>query len=328
MQVAAGAGQSIASFQDTQDQLVASLSAQLPVQVLQNGNNNIIVTTDGGTTLFDGVANHLSFTATPNIAASEPASSLSQVTVGGPTGTAIAISQNGSIAANLQLRDVTLPGYSNQLDQVAGNLITLYQSADPTVSAYPTAHSATSGTPAAGLFTNAGYSLPSTASTTGLAGTISVNTNVVADPGLVQSGVYGTPSSSASYSSTAGNNSTILAFVDALTTSATNPTPISPATTNPGTSYSATGLPTTSTVTNAAAQLAGFQQDTMTTWTNLNTTRGAQATSAASTLTGVTGVSVDDQLQRLMIVQQTYAASAQVIQAASNMLNNLISVIQ
>jgi flagellar hook-associated protein 1 FlgK len=71
-----------------------------------------------------------------------------------------------------------------------------------------------------------------------------------------------------------------------------------------------------------------LQQNTLTEWTTLNTSRTTQASSAQTALSGATGVSVDDQLQRLMIVQQTYAASAQVIQAASNMLNSLIQSIQ
>jgi flagellar hook-associated protein 1 len=307
LQRAAAGGGSIASYQDTQDQLIASLSKQLPVKVFQSGNNNIIVTTDQGTTLFDGQVRPLSFTATSNIPSSvrvNPNPALGQtgglgiVTVDGQP---VQMSQSGSIAADQQLRDVTLPGFSDQLDSVAGNLIQSFQTADPTVSA----------TNPTGLFTAGGAALPSTAVTpvAGLAGTIALNATVDPTQGgnaaLMQTGVHGTSSPS-----TASDSSTILDFVQALQT----PQPY-PAT---------TGLPTSMTVSDAASQVAGLQQSTLSNWTSLNTDRTTQAQDATTALSSATGVSVDDQLQRLITVQNTYAASAQVVQAASTMLDQLI----
>ncbi len=81
------------------------------------------------------------------------------------------------------------------------------------------------------------------------------------------------------------------------------------------------------TISDAASQIAGLQQATLSNWTSLNTDRASQAQTATTALSSATGVSVDDQLQRLMTIQQTYAASAQVIQAASTMLNQLIQAV-
>ncbi|HQT75723.1 MAG: flagellar hook-associated protein FlgK [Rhodospirillales bacterium 20-64-7] len=310
MQAAAAAGSPVASYQDKQDQLIASLSKQLPVKVYQNGNNGIIVTTDQGTSLFDGQVHPLSFTPTSNIPSSvrvNPNSSLGQsgglgtVTVNGRP---IQMSQNGSIAADLQLRDVTLPGFSDQLDSVAGNLIKAFQAADPTVSA----------TNPTGLFTNGGAALAASTGTpvAGLAGTIALNAAVDPTAGgnaaLIQAGVHGTVSSS-----TASDNSTVLGYVQALQTTQTYP--------------SNTGLPTSMTVSDAAAQVSGLQQSTLTNWTSLNSDRTMQSQAASTALSGATGVNIDDQLQRLMTIQQTYSASAQVIQAASTMLNQLIQTV-
>ena len=148
---AAAAGQSIAADQDTQDQLLSTLSQYLPIQVFQNPNNSITVTTDQGTTLYDGEVQPLSFTPTPSIPSqlavtADPANGysggLSQVTVDGQP---IAMSQSGDIAAQLQLRDVTLAGFGQQLDQLAANTITAFQQADPTVATGQT-----------GIFTDAG----------------------------------------------------------------------------------------------------------------------------------------------------------------------------
>ena len=192
LQLAAANGKSTAPFLDTQDRLIANMSSDLPVTVLQSGSNNVVVTTDQGTTLFDGTAHLLSFTATPNISSTTTATSLGAVTVNGQP---IAMSQSGSIAADLQLRNVTLPGFSSQLDQIAGNLITAFQTADPTANAA----TSSTGTALAGLFVQSSGSttaLSSPTSVAGLAGTIAVNTAVSDNPALLQSGVNGTPSGS------------------------------------------------------------------------------------------------------------------------------------
>jgi flagellar hook-associated protein 1 len=147
----------------------------------------------------------------------------------------------------------------------------------------------------------------------GLAASIAVNALVDptqgGNPALIQSGLYGTPNSS-----TAANNSTILGFIQALQTPQTYP--------------STTGLPTSMTISDAASQVAGLQQSTLGNWTSLNTDRTTQAQTATTALSSATGVSVDDQMQRMLIIQNTYAASAQVIQAASTMLSQLIQAVQ
>ena len=168
-------GQSIATYQDTQDQLLSTLSQYVPVKVYTNPNNSITVTTDQGTTLYDGSVHQLGFTPTPNIPSqlqqtADPANGysggLSAVTVDGQP---IAMSQSGDIAAQLQLRDVTLAGFGQQLDQLAGNTITAFQQADPTVSSGQT-----------GIFTNNGAAVDPTnpAQIPGLAANIALNASV------------------------------------------------------------------------------------------------------------------------------------------------------
>jgi flagellar hook-associated protein 1 FlgK len=307
LSAAAGSGQPTAGYQDTRDQILAGLSKDLPVKVFTNGANGIIVTTDQGTTLWDGQAHDLQFTPTPNIpdtlaVTADPAAGisggLSQVTVAGQP---IAMSQSGSIAANLQLRDVTLPGFASQLNAAAGNLITAFQGADPTVSAGQT-----------GLFTAAGAALAAGAPTTGLAGTIALNPLVDPTQGgsawRIQAGVQ------AATQGNAADTTTIFAFLGALRQPQSYP--------------ASSGLPTSMTLTDAASQIAGLQQSTLSNWTGLNTARTQQAQTAQTALTSATGVNVDDQMQRLLIVQQSYQASAEVIQTVANMFNSLLTAVQ
>jgi flagellar hook-associated protein 1 FlgK len=78
----------------------------------------------------------------------------------------------------------------------------------------------------------------------------------------------------------------------------------------------------------ATMQVAGMQTSAMSTWTGLNEARAQQAEDAQIALSSATGVNIDDQMQRLLIVQQTYAASAQVVRAASGMMDALMSALR
>ena len=301
---ARAAGASTANLQDTQATLLSNLSSKLPITVLQDGHGGLTVTTDQGQTLWDGEEHKLSFTPTSSI----PSSVRLQATPGtGQTaglsgvsvdGRPLATSQSGSIAAELQLRDVTLPGFADQLDQLAGNVIKGFAAADPTAAAG-----------GAGIFTASGAALGANGtSQSGLAGEIARNPSVDpavsgSEPWRIQSGA------NAAGEGAASDTSTVLSFINVFSTTQ---------------SYAAgTGLAAAMSPSAAATQLSGLQQSTLADWTSRNTTRGQQSTDAQTALSNQTGVSIDNEMQRLMMVQQTYAASAQVLQAANQMLSQL-----
>jgi flagellar hook-associated protein 1 FlgK len=304
LQQAAARGDSTAPFEDTRASLLADLSQHLPVKVFESGNNNVIVTTDQGTTLWDATVHKLAFTASPAISAEQSLNpnlaegyigGLSAVTVGGQP---LAMSQTGSIAANLQLRDVTLPGFSRQLDQLAGNLITTFQQNDPSVASGQT-----------GVFTVNGAALNPTDPTAipGLARKIAVNASL--DPAQGGQSWRIRDGAQAAAQGAPGDNSTVLGFINAMH--------------QPQSYDTTTGMPSSMALGDGATQAASLQQIALSTWTDRNTTRTQQMQDAQATLSNATGVNVDDELQRLMVVQHTYAASAQVLQAAAKMLDAL-----
>ena len=308
-QLAASSGQSTADFDNQRSQLLSSLSSALPVKVFQSGNGGITVTTDQGTTLYDGSVHALSFTATPIIPANmrtsgDPANGtiggLSQVTV---DGSPIVTSQSGSIAANLQLRDVTLTGFSDALDRVAGNLVATFQSADPTVSTGQT-----------GVFTAAGQAFDTTnpASISGLAAKIAVNAQV--DPSQGGASWRMRDGAQATAQGAASDNTNIIGFVNALQSSQS--------------ASAVSGLPAATSLSDALSQVAGQQQSAASNWSSVNKSRVQQSTDAQAAFSNQTGVNIDEQMQRLLIVQQTYQASAEVIKTASSMLDSLITIVQ
>ncbi len=303
MKSALARGTSTAALQDTQATLLSDISSKLPITVLHDGQGGLTLTTDKGQTLFDGVSHKLAFSATPSIPAPlrlSPAantgqtSGLSAVTVDGRP---LATSQSGSIAGALQLRDVTLPGFADQLDQLAGNVVQGFAAADPTV--------ASGG---AGLFTISGNALGAAGtSQSGLAGEIALNAAVDPSRGggayRIQSGVNATGAGAAS------DVTTVLALVKVFGTAQ---------------GYSAgSGLAASMSPSSAASQVSGLQQSTLADWTTRNTTRTQQSSDAQTSFANQSGVSIDSEMQRLMVVQQTYSASAQVLQAANKMLEQL-----
>jgi flagellar hook-associated protein 1 FlgK len=320
---ASARGASTAEYEDKRDTILADLSTKLPIRIYDNGPGKLLVTSDGGTTLYDtGTVHALSFTSTPQIAsevrrngAAPYTDGLSDITVDGMT---LRISDSGSIAANLTMRDVVMPNFADMLDQVAGRLAETFQDADPTL--HPTPAPA-AGSVKAGLFTrDDAATFDPAAPMVGMARLIGINPQV--DPDQVADAGTTPPTMGqlwrmrdgmqAVAPGQAANNSTILGWLDAMEDNRGYNT--------------ATGLPGSMGLSQAASQTIGLMQGERATWTDRATTRASIALQAREDLTNKTAVNVDEELQRLLMVQQTYSASVQVIQAATKMLDELATL--
>ncbi|MCI0754769.1 flagellar hook-associated protein FlgK [Teichococcus vastitatis] len=313
---ASARGASTAEFEDKRDALIAKIGTVVPLRVFDNGPGQLILMSDGGNTLYDSTTvHHLSFTHTPEIPAGSRSTG-SEVKVNGQV---LRTSESGSIAAALTLRDQTLPNFSDMLDQVAGRLVDAFQEADSTLAG------TLGGTPpkSFGLFINKAISadgwdpgdpgVPRVGSSvSGLASSIGVNP--LADPGQggqlwrLRAG-FG---SSATETGNASDNRLILASLNAM---------------DKIRNYaSGTGLPSKMSLSQAASQSVGLMQSERAVWTDRATSRSALALQAREELTNKTAVNIDEELQRLMLVQQTYSASVQIIQAAAKMLEELSQI--
>ncbi|WP_159999513.1 flagellar hook-associated protein FlgK [Roseomonas sp. 18066] len=300
MALASARGASTAEYEDRRDVILAEIATKLPIRTFDNGPGNLIVMTDGGNTLYDSTrAHHLSFTSTPFIAAeARHPTDLSAIAVEGQG--ELRISGTGSIAAGFELRDEILPNFVDMLDQVGARLLDSFQSADATLT----------GTQA-GLFTDAGDanwdSSGGFATFTGLSRRIAINAAADPDQGgvlwKIRTGMQATSDANAA------DNSYVLAALDAMEVAR---------------GYdSATGLPSSMNLSQAASQSIGLMQSERAVWTDRATTRSNLALEARQDLANKTSVNVDEELQRLLLVQQTYSASVQIIQAASRMLDEL-----
>ncbi|MFC7611550.1 FlgK family flagellar hook-associated protein [Teichococcus aestuarii] len=296
MAVASARGVSTAEAEDRRDTLLAEISSRLPVRIYDNGPGHLLLMTDGGTTIYDSTVVHrLTFTHTPTIPAeSRHPASLSAVEVDGQ---ALRMSDSGSIAASLQIRDVTLPRFTDMIDQVAGRLMQSFQEADTTLTGQQ-----------AGLFVEQGAATwDPAASFLGLSRKIAINP--AADP--EQGGALWKlrVGMQAATDDRAADNSFILRALDEMEQSRAYD--------------SNSGLPASMSLSQAASQSVGLMQSERAIWSDRADARGRLALQAREDLANKTAVNIDEELQRLLVVQQTYAASVQVIQTAARMLEQL-----
>ena len=107
--------------------------------------------------------------------------------------------KSGSIAGLTQLRDTTTVAYQNQLDQIAGGLVSAFSESDQTGGSAPTIP---------GLFTYSGAPAMPTTGQTGLAASIAVSANVDPSQGgtltRLRDGGIGDPGNSAYVANTTG----------------------------------------------------------------------------------------------------------------------------
>src|SRR5690606_8147303 len=145
-------------------------------------DNDLVLTTTGGVTLFESVPRPITFTPNNTYTAGMAGNAVYVDGVPLAPGSGGNTTAPGSIAAGLQLRDRVAVDMQRQLDEIARGLVTAFAETDP------------SGTlaDAAGLFTWPGApGLPGTL-VDGLAGLISVNSamdsSAGGDPELLRDG--------------------------------------------------------------------------------------------------------------------------------------------
>jgi flagellar hook-associated protein 1 FlgK len=310
LSVVGGAGRDVTDLLDQRDKLLDSLSQELGITALTRGDGQTMVLTEGGTTLLDGSKiNHLAFSTTTTIGAASAynagAGPLSGVTVNGQdispgSGYPGAI-RSGRMAGEFALRDTILPQAQAQIDEIASTLADGFQRADASVAAGQ-----------AGLFTDNGaaHDRSDPAQVTGLSERIAVNALVDPDQGGslwrirdgIQAAAPGAP----------GDATQVRAFLGVF---------------DEAVSFSAgAGLSTSARIGAYATEFVGYQDNQRAAFEERASYQGSIADSLNTQRTNLEGVNVDDEMQKLLLFEQTYNASAKVIQAVRDMMDTLMDI--
>ncbi|TPM52513.1 flagellar hook-associated protein FlgK [Mesorhizobium sp. B2-2-3] len=299
-------GTDVSDALDQRDALLKKISDYVPVSTFTRGDNDMVITTGDGTTLFETIPRTVSFAPSSGYSAGTVGNALYIDNVPISAGTGGNTSASGKLAGLLQLRDGVASTMQSQLDETARGLITAF------------AETAPSMPNAAGLFTWSGAPAVPAAGTlvNGLAGTISVNAamdpSAGGNPALLRDGgangaAYVVNTGGASYSSL------LVAYGDRLD--------------QPMTFDPAAGISATSSVADYAANSIGWLQSVRQQASTAADAKQALASRSAEALSNATGVNVDQEMSLLLDLEHTYQASARMMKTVDDMLAALLSAV-
>lgn len=300
---AGASGRDVAALEDQRQKLIDEVSSIVPVKEIARGNGKVDLITTEGVFLIAGSAREIRFQPASAIApdSAYPGGGLSGLTVEGvdiTPGSGSQGLQQGQLAGLFEVRDQIAPAFQAQLDALARDLIERLEGVDPTLAP---------GQP--GLFTDAGSALDP-AMEVGLAGRIALNAAADPDQGgamwRLRDGL------GAASEGPLGNADVVNILLDSLTQLKTLP--------------AGAGISGQMSAADAAAQVStavGSARISAETRLASNSARTQSLTDAEH---AATAVDTDLELQKLLQIEQAFAANARVIQTADDMLRTLMEL--
>ncbi|SMH43191.1 flagellar hook-associated protein FlgK [Maritimibacter sp. HL-12] len=297
-------GQDPSALMDQRQQAIDALSPIIPLRQVERDHGMIALYTSGGAIVLDGRAAELDFQQVGVIVPemTQASGALSGLTINGyavRTGGDRSPIGGGSLAALFEIRDDLATNMQSQLDAVARDLIERFQDAGLDASRAPGD---------AGLLTDAGQAF-SVADETGLASRISVNSLVLADAGgdswRLRDGL------GAAVPGEVGNASLLQEIKSALLAPR-----IAASGGFHGVQRSASGL-----VADLLSSASAARVDA-----EARQSHAAAQKDSLAFMEMQAGVDTDHELQKLMLIEQAYAANAKVISTVSAMLDAVMEL--
>lgn len=293
-------GTDVSDALDQRDAILKKIAEYVPVSTFTRGDNDMVITTTDGTTLFETVPRSVTFTPSSGYTAGTPGNTISIDNVPLSAGSGGNTSAVGKLAGLITLRDGVAATMQSQLDETARGLITAF------------AETSSSQPDAAGLFTWSGApGIPAAGTLVdGLAGSISVNAAMT--PALLRDGgangaAYVLNTSGSSYANL------LIAYGDRLD--------------QPMAFDAAAGITATSSVADYAANSIGWFEGVRQRASTTADAKEALATRTAEALSNDTGVNVDQEMSLLLDLEHSYQASARMMKTVDDMLDALMNAV-
>jgi flagellar hook-associated protein 1 len=304
IRVSTVAGQDTTALMDQRQQLIDQISGIVPLREVARDNGQVALYTTGGSVLLDGRPSVLGFTATGFIT---PDMTLASAALSGLTVNGQAISTSpaggrlgeGSLSALFDLRDRIAPESQIQIDAIARDLIERFETPGLDPTAVPGA---------AGLFTDDGAPFDAL-SETGLAGRLRLTDLVQPESGgalwRLRDGLGAASAGAPGYSGQ------LTAWSGALT---------------------AARAPASGGFTAGARTFADLASELVSSVTVRRLSSETEASFATARADGLRtellrdGVDTDDEIQRLLQIEQAYAANARVIQTVDDMIQTILGI--
>ena len=292
---------------DRRDALLKKISELVPVSTITRANDDIMIVTADGSTLFETIPRHVHFEPTP---AYGPTTVGNNIRVDGVplfAATGANTTASGSLAAMVQLRDEYADGLQLQLDEIARGLVNAFAETDPNP---PHAQ-------ATGLFSLPGtppVALPGATGLTGLAGQIRLNALV--DPS--QGGDAQKLRDGINFNfNTAGHasfNELLLGYSEGLDTA--------------GSFVGPGGATANTSLKDYSAATVGWLEDARKTAAGAAETKSALVMRTTEALSNLTSVNVDEEMALMLELEHSYSASAKMLQVIDEMLKTLLAVVR
>jgi flagellar hook-associated protein 1 len=306
------AGTDVTDYLDLRDSILSKLSQEVGITVATRANNDMVVYTDSGVTLFETKARSVSFAPTNAYTAGTTGNAVYIDGVPVTGAGAVMPIHTGKLAGLATLRDDAAVIYQSQLDETARGLIEIFaesdQSAVPVLPDIP------------GLFTYPGAPAmpPTGVISPGLAGTIfvdpAVDQTVGGNPSLLRDGaISGIPAYNYNPANNAGFSARLQQLVDGIAANR----PFDP---------SALGKPNASLIDFAGSSVSWLESQRKSasdeaTYSQTLLERSADA------LSNVSGVNMDDEMSFMLQVERTFSASSKLIATVDGMLKDLLAAV-
>lgn len=297
-------GKDPSALVDLRQRTIDELSSIVPMKQVPRANGKIALFTPGGAILLDGRAAELSFARTATIVPemTQAGGGLSGLQINGnpvSSGGPRSPIAGGSLAALFEIRDEAAVSAQARLDAVARDLVERFQ--DPALDA-----SRAPGDP--GLFTDAGTAFAAT-NEVALSSRLSLNAAVDPDQGgavwRLRDGLGATSPGEV------GNGALLADLTGALTAARTTPSG----------GFSST-LRSASAL--ASEYLSGIRANRAD--AELGLSHAAARLESLKLMEFETGVDTDAEMQKLLQIEQTFAANAKVMTAADEMIQLLMQI--
>ncbi|PSJ63349.1 flagellar hook-associated protein FlgK [Kumtagia ephedrae] len=302
------AGRDVADALDRRDALLKKISDYVPLSTLSRNDNDMVLMTRDGATLFEKVPRTVSF---------EPATSYGAGSAGNPVyidgvpinlGAGGNTDASGKIAGLVQLRDGVAPLMQAQLDEMARGLITAF------------AETGTGVPAAAGLFTWSGApAVPAEGTLVdGLAGAIRINaafdSSAGGNPELLRDGGANGAAYIVNTSGGAGYADLLIDYGDRMD--------------RPMQFDSAAGLATTLSLSSFSTAAVGWFQAVRQDASAAAEQKEALAVRTREALSNATAVDVNTEMALLLELEHSFDASARLMKVIDDMLASLLAAVR
>ncbi len=296
---------------DRRDKLVKDLSQYVSITTMTRDGNDMVLLAGQGITLFETVPRAVSFEPTTAYAPGVSGNTLRIDGVPLIVGQGANTSASGSLSALVQARDVVASQSQAQLDEIARGLVTAFAETD---------RSGGGGAPLAGLFSHAGGPAIPAAGTVAPGLSLSLTVNAAYDPAqggnasLLRDGGANGAAYNANPSGFEAFADELLAHIGRLDA--------------PMAFDASTGIAGDKSLAGFASASVGWIDAQRETATRASEAKTALYQKLSGDYLAQTGVSIDDEMAKLIALEQSYDASARIMSVVDEMMRTLLAAVR